>query len=215
MVSTKISHIAKTVYDSTDEAVKNRNEKGSDLFDVSFLNTIKKQEISKVEIDKNTYSKIDVYQSKSKTINYEKSYDLKSTAVNHLSYLNEISRFQLPHQMASIEYSKSSLSMQKDVIENPVVDKKTVEKSIQLVEFFHQQGFRVEISSNNKALIEPTKILGESPHFFKKNILITKSELFIRNSQEDHAELLENIQRQLPSSIDRIWLNGKIIWSKI
>jgi len=215
LVSTKISHIAKTVYDSTDEAVKNRNEKGSDLFDVSFLNTIKKQEISKVEIDKNTYSKIDVYQSKSKTINYEKSYDLKSTAVNHLSYLNEISRFQLPHQMASIEYSKSSLSMQKDVIENPVVDKKTVEKSIQLVEFFHQQGFRVEISSNNKALIEPTKILGESPHFFKKNILITKSELFIRNSQEDHAELLENIQRQLPSSIDRIWLNGKIIWSKI
>lgn len=215
MVSTKISHIAKTVYDSTDEAVKNRNEKGSDLFDVSFLNTIKKQEISKVEIDKNTYSKIDVYQSKSKTINYEKSYDLKSTAVNHLSYLSEISRFQLPHQMASIVYSKSSLSMQKDVIENPVVDKKTVEKSIQLVEFFHQQGFRVEISSNNKALIEPAKILGESPHFFKKNILITKSELFIRNSQEDYAELLENIQRQLPSSIDRIWLNGKIIWSKI
>ncbi|MBC9229249.1 hypothetical protein HI850_007900 [bacterium SPL81] len=215
MVSTKISHIAKTVYDSTDEAVKNRNEQASDLFDVSFLNTIKKQEISKAEIDKNTYSKVDVYQSKSKTINYEKSYDFKSTAVNHLSYLNEISRFQLPHQMVSIEYSKSSLSMQNDVIENPVVDNKTVEKSIQLVEFFHQQGFRVEISSNNKALIEPTKILGESPHFFKKNILITKSELFIRNSQEDHAELLENIQRQLPSSIDRIWLNGKIIWSKI
>lgn len=215
MVSTKISHIAKTVYDSTDEAVKNRNEQASDLFDVSFLNTIKKQEISKAEIDKNTYSKVDVYQSKSKTINYEKSYDFKSTAVNHLSYLNEISRFQLPHQMVSIEYSKSSLSMQNDVIENPVVDKKTVEKSIQLVEFFHQQGFRVEISSNNKALIESTKILGESPHFFKKNILITKSELFIRNSQEDHAELLENIQRQLPSSIDRIWLNGKIIWSKI
>lgn len=215
MVSTKVDHIAKTVYDSKDELFKNRKEQGNGLFDPSFLNTIKEKAISKIDMDKNTYLKTDVHQNNAKTINYEKSYDLKSTAINHLSYLNEISNFQLPHQMASIEYSRSSLSMQKDVIENPMVDKKTVEKSIQLVEFFHQQGFRVEISPNNKALIEPTKILGESPHFFKKNILITKSELFIRSSQEDHVELLENIQRQLPSSIDRIWMNGKMIWSKI
>ncbi|WP_336943699.1 hypothetical protein [Acinetobacter modestus] len=215
MDNIKVGYIAKTVYDNKEELVKNRKEQRTDLFDPSFLNTIKEQTTSNIEMDKNTYLRADVHQSNSKTINYEKSYDLKSTAINHLSYLNEISNFQLPHQMASIEYSRSSLSMQKDVIENPMVDKKTVEKSIQLVEFFHQQGFRVEISPNNKAFIEPTKILGESPHFFKKNILITKSELFIRSSQEDHVELLENIQRQLPSSIDRIWMNGKMIWSKI
>lgn len=215
MVSTKLDHIAKTVYDSKNELVKNRKEQRAGLFDPNFLNTIKEKATSKIDMNKNTYLKADVHQNNAKTINYEKSYDLKSTAVNHLSYLNEISHFQLPHQMACIEYSRSSISMKKDAIKDPLVDKKTVEKSIQLVEFFHQQGFKVEISSNNEALIEPTKILGESPYFFKKNILITKSELFIRSSQEDHVELLENIQRQLPSSIDRIWLNGKIIWSKI
>lgn len=215
MVSTKVDHIAKTVYDSKDELFKNRKEQGNGLFDPNFLNTIKEKAISKIDMDKNSYLKADVHQNNAKMINYEKSYDLKSTAVNHLSYLNEISGFQLPHQMASIEYSRCSLSMQKDVIESPLVDKKTVEKSIQLVEFFHQQGFRVETSSNNKALIEPIKLSGGSPDFLKKNVLITKSELFIRSSQEDHIELLENIQRQLPSSVDRIWLNGKIIWSKI
>ncbi|HFF4695411.1 TPA: hypothetical protein ACGC57_003857, partial [Acinetobacter baumannii] len=50
--------------------------------------------------------------------------------------------------------------------------------------------------------------------FFKKNILLTNSEAFIRDYDGDHTELLENIKRQLPDNIDRIWLNGKLIWSK-
>jgi len=215
LVSTKVDYIAKTVYDSSDELVKNRKEQGNDLLEQSFLNIIKEKEVSRIEIDSSPYLKAGVNQNNSKTLSYEKSYDLKSTAVNHLSYLNEISNFQLPHQMASIEYSRSSISMQKDTMEKFSEDKKTEDKSIQLVEFFHKKGFKVEINANNKALIEPAKFLGVSPDFFKKNILITKSELFIRSSQGDHTELLENIQRQLPSSIDRIWLNGKIIWSKI
>jgi len=49
---------------------------------------------------------------------------------------------------------------------------------------------------------------------FKKNIILTSSEIFIRDYDGDQTELLKNIKRQLPDNIDRIWLNGKMIWSK-
>lgn len=215
MVSTKVDYTAKTVYDSKDKLVKNTKDQEDDLFNKIFLTMIKEKKVSGIDIDKDQYLKESIHPINSKMINYEKSYDFKSTAVNHLSYLNEINNFQLSHQVASIEYSRNAISMQKNTMENFSIDKKPVDKSIQLVNFFDQKGFKVEMSTNNKDLIDPTKFLGVSPNFFKKNILITKSELFIRSSSEDYTELLENIQRQLPNSIDRIWLNGKIIWSKI
>lgn len=215
MENIKVDHIPKTVYDSKEDLGNNKRDHGN--LDQSFLNNIKGKEFKVSQKDENQYIKAEIQKSNSKTLDFEKSYDFKSTAVNHLSYLNEISSFQsqLSKGMVSIEYSKNQKPIQKDELESVSIEKKNIDKFRQLIDLFYKNNFKVDGGADTSTLIEHKQQSRIFPDFFKKNVLITKSELFVRSFQGDHVELLENIQRQLPSSIDRIWLNGKIIWSKI
>lgn len=215
MENIKVDHIPKTVYDSKEDLGNNKKDHGN--LDHSFLNNIKGKEFKVSKKDENQYIKAEIQKSNSKTLDSEKSYDFKSTAVNHLSYLNEISSFQsqLSKSIVSVEYSKNQKTIQKNELESVSIDKKNIDKFRQLIDLFYKSDFKIDGGPDTNALIEHKQQSRIFPDFFKKNVLITKSELFVRSFQGDHVELLENIQRQLPSSIDRIWLNGKIIWSKI
>jgi hypothetical protein len=150
------------------------------------------------------------------TRNFSKIYDFGKTAVNHLSYLNNIGN--------NLSYQKynSLLAQYEDLPYKSFENRENnfTSKEVRL----DRPNTKIDFSSKNEDIFMENCVsklnasvkqtVFASSLLFKKNILLTNSEIFIRDYDGDHVELLENIKRQLPDNIDRIWLNGKMIWSK-
>ncbi|MFV5642774.1 hypothetical protein [Acinetobacter oleivorans] len=211
MENINFDHRLKTIYDEQGErssiAPKRKKESSDFLKDIKGdFNDNEKN--GKLTTQKNNIEK--------KTMNFSKIYDFGKTAVNHLSYLNSIGN--------NISYQKyNSLLVQYEDLSYESYENREnnfISKKLRL----DRSDTKIDLSSKNEDIFMENHLsklnasvkqpVFTSSLLFKKNIILTSSEIFIRDYGGDQTELLENIKRQLPDNIDRIWLNGKIIWSK-
>jgi len=211
MENINFDHRLKTIYDEQGErssiAPKRKKESSDFLKDIKgdFNDNAKNE---KLTTQKNNIEK--------KTMNFSKIYDFGKTAVNHLSYLNSIGN--------NISYQKcNSLLVQYEDLSYESYENREnnfISKTLRL----DRPDTKIDFSSKNEDIFMENHIskfnasvkqtVFTSSLLFKKNIILTSSEIFIRDYDGDQTELLENIKRQLPDNIDRIWFNGKMIWSK-
>ncbi|ENX48351.1 hypothetical protein F886_00152 [Acinetobacter sp. NIPH 542] len=211
MENINFDHRLKTIYDEQGErssiAPKRKKESSDFLKDIKGeFNDNEKN--GKLTTQKNNIEK--------KTMNFSKIYDFGKTAVNHLSYLNSIGN--------NISYQKyNSLLVQYEDLSYESYENREnnfISKKLRL----DRSDTKIDLASKNEDIFMGNHIsklnasvkqtVFTSPLLLKKNIILTSSEIFIRDYDGDQTELLENIKRQLPDNIDRIWLNGKMIWSK-
>ncbi|HFF4544310.1 TPA: hypothetical protein ACGC4L_003771, partial [Acinetobacter baumannii] len=149
-------------------------------------------------------------------MNFSEIYNFGKTAVNHLSYLNKTENIQSYQNYNSLltQYTDSSYEIFENRQDNITSKKFTLDQQERKIDVVSKNEDKLMVNHMSKLNASIKQTTFASAIFFKKNILLTNSEAFIRDYDGDHTELLENIKRQLPDNIDRIWLNGKLIWSK-
>lgn len=211
MENINFDHRLKTIYDEQGErssiAPKRKKESSDFLKDIKGdFNDNEKN--GKLTTQKNNIEK--------KTMNFSKIYDFGKTAVNHLSYLNSIGN-NISYQKYNsllVQYEDLSYESYENRENNFISKKLRLDRSDTKIDLFskNEDIFMENHLSKLNASVKQTVFT--SPLLLKKNIILTSSEIFIRDYDGDQTELLENIKRQLPDNIDRIWLNGKMIWSK-
>lgn len=211
MENINFDHRLKTIYDEQGERSSidpKRKKESSDFFKDIKGDFNDNEKNGKLTTQKNNIEK--------KTMNFSEIYDFGKTAVNHLSYLNSIGN--------NISYQKyNSLLVQYEDLSYESYENREnnfISKKLRL----DRSDTKIDLSSKNEDIFMENHIsklnasvkqtVFTSPLLLKKNIILTSSEIFIRDYDGDQTELLENIKRQLPDNIDRIWLNGKMIWSK-
>jgi len=211
MENINFDHRLKTIYDEQGErssiAPKRKKESSDFLKDIKGdFNDNEKN--GKLTTQKNNIEK--------KTMNFSKIYDFGKTAVNHLSYLNSIGN-NISYQKYNsllVQYEDLSYESYENRENNFISKKLRLDRSDTKIDLSSKNEdifMENHLSKLNSSVKQP---VFTSSLLFKKNIILTSSEIFIRDYGGDQTELLENIKRQLPDNIDRIWLNGKIIWSK-
>ncbi|MEI1689509.1 hypothetical protein V8P55_14635 [Acinetobacter baumannii] len=149
-------------------------------------------------------------------MNFSEIYNFGKTAVNHLSYLNKTENIQSYQNYNSLltQYTDSSYEIFENREDNIASKNLTLGQQERKIDVVSKNEDKLMVNHMSKLNASIKQTTFASAIFFKKNILLTNSEAFIRDYEGDHTELLENIKRQLPDNIDRIWLNGKLIWSK-
>lgn len=203
-------HRLKTIYDNkADKSItglKEKNRKNNFLKDIreDFGN----QTNQNLSTQKNHIQK--------QKMNFSEIYNFGKTAVNHLSYLNKTENIQSYQNYNSFltQYTDSSYEIFENREDNITSKKFTLDQQERKMDVVSKNEDKLMVNHMSKLNASIKQTTFASAIFFKKNILLTNSEAFIRDYDGDHTELLENIKRQLPDNIDRIWLNGKLIWSK-
>nr|WP_253199570.1 hypothetical protein [Acinetobacter baumannii] len=203
-------HRLKTIYDNkADKSItglKEKNRKNNFLKDIreDFGN----QTNQNLSTQKNHIQK--------QKMNFSEIYNFGKTAVNHLSYLNKTENIQSYQNYNSFltQYTDSSYEIFENREDNITSKKFTLDQQERKIDVVSKNEDKLMVNHMSKLNASIKQTTFASAIFFKKNILLTNSEAFIRDYDGDHTELLENIKRQLPDNIDRIWLNGKLIWSK-
>lgn len=203
-------HRLKTIYDNkADKSItglKEKNRKNNFLKDIreDFGN----QKNQNLSTQKNHIQK--------QKMNFSEIYNFGKTAVNHLSYLNKTENIQSYQNYNSFltQYTDSSYEIFENREDNITSKKFTLDQQERKIDVVSKNEDKLMVNHMSKLNASIKQTTFASAIFFKKNILLTNSEAFIRDYDGDHTELLENIKRQLPDNIDRIWLNGKLIWSK-
>lgn len=203
-------HRLKTIYDNkADKSItglKEKNRKNNFLKDIreDFGN----QTNQNLSTQKNHIQK--------QKMNFSEIYNFGKTAVNHLSYLNKTENIQSYQNYNSLltQYTGSSYEIFENRQDNITSKKFTLDQQERKIDVVSKNEDKLMVDHMSKLNASIKQTTFASAIFFKKNILLTNSEAFIRDYDGDHTELLENIKRQLPDNIDRIWLNGKLIWSK-
>lgn len=203
-------HRLKTIYDNkADKSItglKEKNRKNNFLKDIreDFGN----QTNQNLSTQKNHIQK--------QKMNFSEIYNFGKTAVNHLSYLNKTENIQSYQNYNSLltQYTDSSYEIFENRENNITSKKFTLDQQERKIDVVSKNEDKLMVNHMSKLNASIKQTTFASAIFFKKNILLTNSEAFIRDYDGDHTELLENIKRQLPDNIDRIWLNGKLIWSK-
>lgn len=213
MENIKVEHLAKTVYDNQED-FGNKFKKQEHPLKQKFLNDIKQKDLTE-RTEKTLMMKTEFGEKNSKENVYVELHDLRIIATSHLSYLDEVRNIQSENvQHLLTGYLKSEGQISENKVEPRITTSVKIEKTGHSFDFYSKnleakdRGHSIDLELNSK------KITGIPSEILKKNILITKSELFIRNFHGDQHDLLKNIKRQLPDDIDRIWLNGKMVWSK-
>ncbi|MDV7560115.1 hypothetical protein R4576_12850 [Acinetobacter baumannii] len=210
MENISFDHRLKTIYDNkADKSItglKEKNRKNNFLKDIreDFGN----QTNQNLSTQKNHIQK--------QKMNFSEIYNFGKTAVNHLSYLNKTENIQSYQNYNSLltQYTDSSYEIFENREDNITSKKFTLDQQERKIEVVSKNEDKLMVNHMSKLNASIKQTTFASAIFFKKNILLTNSEAFIRDYDGDHTELLENIKRQLPDNIDRIWLNGKLIWSK-
>ncbi|HDI2821239.1 TPA: hypothetical protein PKT66_003245 [Acinetobacter baumannii] len=210
MENISFDHRLKTIYDNkADKSItglKEKNRKNNFLKDIreDFGN----QTNQNLSTQKNHIQK--------QKINFSEIYNFGKTAVNHLSYLNKTENIQSYQNYNSLltQYTDSSYEIFENRKDNITSKKFTLDQQERKIDVVSKNEDKLMVNHMSKLNASIKQTTFASAIFFKKNILLTNSEAFIRDYDGDHTELLENIKRQLPDNIDRIWLNGKLIWSK-
>lgn len=211
MENINFDHRLKTIYDEQGErssiAPKRKKESSDFLKDIKGdFNDNEKNE--KLTTKKNNIEK--------KTMNFSEIYDFGKTAVNHLSYLNSIGN-NISYQKYNsllVQYEDLSYESYENRENNFISKKLRLDRPDTKIDFSSKNEDIFMKNHISKLNASVKKTVFTSSLLFKKNIILTSSEIFIRDYDGDQTELLENIKRQLPDNIDRIWLNGNIIWSK-
>ncbi|MEI1675779.1 hypothetical protein V8Q10_16800 [Acinetobacter baumannii] len=210
MENISFDHRLKTIYDNkADKSItglKEKNRKNNFLKDIreDFGN----QTNQNLSTQKNHIQK--------QKMNFSEIYNFGKTAVNHLSYLNKTENIQSYQNYNSFltQYTDSSYEIFENREDNITSKKFTLDQQERKIDVVSKNEDKLMVNHMSKLNASIKQTTFASAIFFKKNILLTNSEVFIRDYDGDHTELLENIKRQLPDNIDRIWLNGKLIWSK-
>ncbi|HAV5947469.1 hypothetical protein R4530_16755 [Acinetobacter baumannii] len=210
MENISFDHRLKTIYDNkADKSItglKEKNRKNNFLKDIreDFGN----QTNQNLSTQKNHIQK--------QKMNFSEIYNFGKTAVNHLSYLNKTENIQSYQNYNSFltQYTDSSYEIFENREDNITSKKFTLDQQERKIDVVSKNEDKLMVNHMSKLNASIKQTTFASAIFFKKNILLTNSEAFIRDYDGDHTELLENIKRQLPDNIDRIWLNGKLIWSK-
>ncbi|HEM8407247.1 TPA: hypothetical protein U2R23_002941 [Acinetobacter baumannii] len=210
MENISFDHRLKTIYDNkADKSItglKEKNRKNNFLKDIreDFGN----QTNQNLSTQKNHIQK--------QKMNFSEIYNFGKTAVNHLSYLNKTENIQSYQNYNSFltQYTDSSYEIFENREDNITSKKFTLDQQERKMDVVSKNEDKLMVNHMSKLNASIKQTTFASAIFFKKNILLTNSEAFIRDYDGDHTELLENIKRQLPDNIDRIWLNGKLIWSK-
>ncbi|CAA0276409.1 hypothetical protein ACT4Z0_16880 [Acinetobacter baumannii] len=210
MENISFDHRLKTIYDNkADKSItglKEKNRKNNFLKDIreDFGN----QTNQNLSTQKNHIQK--------QKMNFSEIYNFGKTAVNHLSYLNKTENIQSYQNYNSFltQYTDSSYEIFENREDNITSKKFTLDQQERKIDVVSKNEDKLMVDHMSKLNASIKQTTFASAIFFKKNILLTNSEAFIRDYDGDHTELLENIKRQLPDNIDRIWLNGKLIWSK-
>ncbi|MDC4734645.1 hypothetical protein QMJ87_08260 [Acinetobacter baumannii] len=210
MENISFDHRLKTIYDNkADKSItglKEKNRKNNFLKDIreDFGN----QTNQNLSTQKNHIQK--------QKMNFSEIYNFGKTAVNHLSYLNKTENIQSYQNYNSLltQYTDSSYEIFENREDNITSKKFTLDQQERKIDVVSKNEDKLMVNHMSKLNASIKQTTFASAIFFKKNILLTNSEAFIRDYDGDHTELLENIKRQLPDNIDRIWLNGKLIWSK-
>ncbi|MDC5226833.1 hypothetical protein ACT41I_09155 [Acinetobacter baumannii] len=210
MENISFDHRLKTIYDNkADKSItglKEKNRKNNFLKDIreDFGN----QTNQNLSTQKNHIQK--------QKMNFSEIYNFGKTAVNHLSYLNKTENIQSYQNYNSLltQYTGSSYEIFENRQDNITSKKFTLDQQERKIDVVSKNEDKLMVNHMSKLNASIKQTTFASAIFFKKNILLTNSEAFIRDYDGDHTELLENIKRQLPDNIDRIWLNGKLIWSK-
>ncbi|XZT77358.1 hypothetical protein ACT4YI_11335 [Acinetobacter baumannii] len=210
MENISFDHRLKTIYDNkvdkSTTGLKEKNRKNNFLKDIreDFGN----QTNQNLSTQKNHIQK--------QKMNFSEIYNFGKTAVNHLSYLNKTENIQSYQNYNSFltQYTDSSYEIFENREDNITSKKFTLDQQERKIDVVSKNEDKLMVNHMSKLNASIKQTTFASAIFFKKNILLTNSEAFIRDYDGDHTELLENIKRQLPDNIDRIWLNGKLIWSK-
>ncbi|HFG6922662.1 hypothetical protein QDR66_16665 [Acinetobacter baumannii] len=210
MENISFDHRLKTIYDNKADksttGLKEKNRKNNFLKDIreDFGN----QTNQNLSTQKNHIQK--------QKMNFSEIYNFGKTAVNHLSYLNKTENIQSYQNYNSFltQYTDSSYEIFENREDNITSKKFTLDQQERKIDVVSKNEDKLMVNHMSKLNASIKQTTFASAIFFKKNILLTNSEAFIRDYDGDHTELLENIKRQLPDNIDRIWLNGKLIWSK-
>ncbi|MFL1489543.1 hypothetical protein ACJOX4_16620 [Acinetobacter baumannii] len=210
MENISFDHRLKTIYDNKADksttGLKEKNRKNNFLKDIreDFGN----QTNQNLSTQKNHIQK--------QKMNFSEIYNFGKTAVNHLSYLNKTKNIQSYQNYNSFltQYTDSSYEIFENREDNITSKKFTLDQQERKIDVVSKNEDKLMVNHMSKLNASIKQTTFASAIFFKKNILLTNSEAFIRDYDGDHTELLENIKRQLPDNIDRIWLNGKLIWSK-
>ncbi|EXR82121.1 hypothetical protein J685_1797 [Acinetobacter baumannii 541915] len=203
-------HRLKTIYDNkADKSItglKEKNRKNNFLKDIR--EDFGDQTNQNLSTQKNHIQK--------QKMNFSEIYNFGKTAVNHLSYLNKTENIQSYQNYNSFltQYTDSSYEIFENREDNITSKKFTLDQQERKIDVVSKNEDKLMVNHMSKLNASIKQTTFASAIFFKKNILLTNSEAFIRDYDGDHTELLENIKRQLPDNIDRIWLNGKLIWSK-
>jgi hypothetical protein len=142
------------------------------------------------------------------------TYDLQLMSVSHLSY-DKRTYFKAQAVSGNPVYPPTGTEniLQRDTATaGTVTTPQTVEsKSLGLWELFKKYDLHQDDQSRENTLPK-ANIMKNEPVFLKKVVSVTGSELIIRNFFDDSSKMIEEIKRQLPEGIDRIWLNGKLVW---
>lgn len=203
-------HRLKTIYDNkADKSItglKEKNRKNNFLKDI--------REDFGNQTNQNLFTQKNHIQKQK--MNFSEIYNFGKTAVNHLSYLNKTENIQSYQNYNSFltQYTDSSYEIFENREDNITSKKFTLDQQERKIDVVSKNEDKLMVNHMSKLNASIKQTTFASAIFFKKNILLTNSEAFIRDYDGDHTELLENIKRQLPDNIDRIWLNGKLIWSK-
>ncbi|WP_033852960.1 hypothetical protein [Acinetobacter baumannii] len=210
MENISFDHRLKTIYDNkADKSItglKEKNRKNNFLKDIR--EDFGDQTNQNLSTQKNHIQK--------QKMNFSEIYNFGKTAVNHLSYLNKTENIQSYQNYNSFltQYTDSSYEIFENREDNITSKKFTLDQQERKIDVVSKNEDKLMVNHMSKLNASIKQTTFASAIFFKKNILLTNSEAFIRDYDGDHTELLENIKRQLPDNIDRIWLNGKLIWSK-
>ncbi|MCT9388648.1 hypothetical protein KTI23_12920 [Acinetobacter baumannii] len=210
MENISFDHRLKTIYDNkADKSItglKEKNRKNNFLKDI--------REDFGNQTNQNLFTQKNHIQKQK--MNFSEIYNFGKTAVNHLSYLNKTENIQSYQNYNSFltQYTDSSYEIFENREDNITSKKFTLDQQERKIDVVSKNEDKLMVNHMSKLNASIKQTTFASAIFFKKNILLTNSEAFIRDYDGDHTELLENIKRQLPDNIDRIWLNGKLIWSK-
>ncbi|MDC4310285.1 hypothetical protein NQ650_17095 [Acinetobacter baumannii] len=210
MENISFDHRLKTIYDNKADksttGLKEKNRKNNFLKDIR--EDFGSQTNQNLSTQKNHIQK--------QKMNFSEIYNFGKTAVNHLSYLNKTENIQSYQNYNSFltQYTDSSYEIFENREDNITSKKFTLDQQERKIDVVSKNEDKLMVNHMSKLNASIKQTTFASAIFFKKNILLTNSEAFIRDYDGDHTELLENIKRQLPDNIDRIWLNGKLIWSK-
>ena len=143
---------------------------------------------------------------------FQELYELQLFSASHLSMTNDLDA----HVTNIVDGIKQSSSLNK-IGQNEVKSLFPIQETYKQSNFqkiFSNTYHKIEIlnDENDEVNSDLTTNFQVRENFSQRKIHMSETEMFIRDFYSDSKQLLEEIRGQIPSSIVKIWLNGKVVW---